>query len=106
MRLFWSLLAISLFACTEYEVASQIDDVDDPIPPAEEGAVPGEPVADAGVDFTARPLDTVALDGTASYDPLELAITSYQWSLVSQPPGSTAALRSPSTVMRRGSPFS
>ena len=51
-----------------------------------------DPIADAGVDQTVAPLDTVYLTGTSSYDPGGLPITNYQWTLVSKPSGSTTAL--------------
>ncbi len=79
-------------------------------PPAEEGTVPGssttepapvdeteevdpsEPVADAGPDIEASPLDTVKLDGRGSYDPNGEEIVAMEWKLVSAPSGSTAGL--------------
>lgn len=51
-----------------------------------------EPVADAGPDQTVEPLDTVALDGLASYDPQGLDLVDFQWSWVSKPAGSTAVI--------------
>jgi hypothetical protein len=50
---------------------------------------------------SADPVEFVAVfeesvfDGTASYDPLGLSITRYEWSLLSQPQGSSATLDSP-----------
>jgi len=54
--------------------------------------VAGEPVADAGDDAEVRPLDTVTLDGTRSYDPDGLEIVEVEWTIVSLPAGSTASL--------------
>lgn len=51
-----------------------------------------EPVADAGPDVGVLPLQTVQLDGRASYDPSGLAPLTYQWTLVGQPAGSSATL--------------
>lgn len=48
------------------------------------------PVANAGTDGTAMVGDTVALDGSRSYDPTGAAIT-YSWSLIEKPTGSTLA---------------
>ena len=54
--------------------------------------------ADAGIDLSARPGNTVALDGTNSGGSglLSAAPISYQWELVSRPSGSNAALSDPS----------
>jgi hypothetical protein len=57
-------------------------------------ADPQEPVADAGVDQVVAPLGDAVLDGTASYDPGGLTPLAYEWTLVSQPPGSTTTLQS------------
>jgi hypothetical protein len=55
------------------------------------------PVADAGPSQTITATGTfVKLDGTQSYDLAGLAIT-YQWSFVSRPAGSNAALSGPTT---------
>ncbi len=51
-----------------------------------------EPIADAGPDQEVAPLDTIHLDGTASYDPGGLDLTAFRWTLVSQPAGSTSNL--------------
>jgi len=51
-----------------------------------------EPVADAGADFGVLPLESVQLDGTASYDPNGLSPLTYQWTMLSQPAGSTSTL--------------
>ena len=49
------------------------------------------PVADAGVDQSVETGSLVTLDGSGSFDPNGDGIT-YQWSFVSRPPGSAAAL--------------
>ncbi len=49
------------------------------------------PVADAGPDQSAKVGDTVYLDGTASFDADNNAL-SYSWTIASQPSGSTASL--------------
>jgi hypothetical protein len=51
-----------------------------------------EPVSDAGPDQEVAPLDTIELDGTASYDPAGLDLTAFKWTIVSQPAGSTSTL--------------
>jgi hypothetical protein len=50
-----------------------------------------KPVADAGVSRSVDAGTTVALDGTGSHDPNGDPLT-YAWTLVSYPPGSTAAI--------------
>ena len=65
---------------------------------SEEANVEGEPIADAGEDISASPLDTISLDGTGSWDPNSLQIVAYKWGLTSSPSGSTASLSSPNTV--------
>lgn len=80
-----SFFALSVNACIESDLVPHNDDN---TPPEN---VPGEPIADAGQDRVVAPLDTVMLDGTASYDPAGLAITAYKWTIVSVPQGSTIA---------------
>jgi hypothetical protein len=58
-------------------------------------AEPAPPVADAGVDTVYQPLDTVVLDGTASYDPGGYEPLTYSWTLLSKPTNSTATLDDP-----------
>ena len=59
---------------------------EDTSPPVDETV----PVADAGLDQEVGPLDTVWLDGSASYDPGGNEPLTYQWKLLSKPSGSTA----------------
>lgn len=47
-------------------------------------------MADAGPDQLVCPLDTVWLDGSASYDPGGNEPLTYKWKLLSKPSGSTA----------------
>ncbi|MCL4217952.1 MAG: PKD domain-containing protein, partial [Candidatus Hydrogenedentes bacterium] len=56
------------------------------------------PVADAGPDQSVDTGSPVQLDGSGSYDPDSDPIE-YFWSIVSQPPGSTAQLMNPNAVM-------
>lgn len=85
MRL--TLLLAGLAACSEYDLSPE-DETDD-------APLPGEPVADAGPDQVVIPLTDIRLDGSASYDPDDRAITAYQWTVVDIPPGSTAHLSDP-----------
>lgn len=64
------------------------------------GTMQKEPEAKAGVDQIVAPGDTVQLDGSASVDPGGSGLT-YQWSLLSRPQGSAAAIdtATSSTVM-------
>jgi hypothetical protein len=50
-----------------------------------------EPIADAGTGTTVRRNAPITLDGSASFD-LDGSIVSYEWSLVSAPPMSTATI--------------
>lgn len=56
------------------------------------------PVANAGVDETVDPGDLVVLNGSLSYDP-EGDPLSYDWTLVTTPPGSSASLADPHTAL-------
>jgi hypothetical protein len=58
-------------------------------------AEPAPPVADAGADTVYQPLETVELDGTASYDPGGYEPLTYAWTLLSKPTNSTATLDDP-----------
>jgi hypothetical protein len=86
------LLSQALFiACTpENTLHGDPDPVDDPEETDIQAA--DEPIADAGADQEVSPLLDVQLNGIASYDPGNLPITRYQWTLVQVPAGSTAAL--------------
>ena len=84
--------AVAMTACSEYDLQgfNEPADLDDDLP---DEMVPGEPVADAGVDVFTAPLVNVELDGTLSWDPTELDIIGWEWTLVSQPEGSTSTNR-------------
>ncbi len=60
-----------------------------------ESGVPGEPVARAGADQRVATLTSVLLDGSASADPNGLEPLTFNWTLVSKPPGSSAVLNAP-----------
>jgi K319L-like, PKD domain len=62
------------------------------------------PIANAGPDQTAHAGTTITLSGSASYDPNGYSITSYAWSVVSRPDGSTAAPATPDAVMTSFTP--
>ena len=94
------MLYVLLAACSDYEI-NRVQDALAPNerPPLDENEeveedpiVPGEPVADAGPDEQFAPLETIVLDGTASYDPDGGDITKYRWDLVDAPDGSMAEL--------------
>jgi hypothetical protein len=55
------------------------------------------PEADAGPDQAVWPLNTVALDGSASIDPQGLPLE-YRWTLAVRPAGSQARLENPTAV--------
>ena len=55
------------------------------------------PVANAGIDRSAAPNGTITLDGTASHDPNNTAVT-YSWRIVQQPPGSNPVLSNATTA--------
>lgn len=56
------------------------------------------PIADAGVDALARPLETLTLDGTASSDPGGFTPLSYAWTLRTRPGGSATSLTNPNVA--------
>jgi hypothetical protein len=94
-----ALALILLAGCSENTFSSLADPVDpgfeaDTPPDAGTVSVPPavEPIADAGPDQGVAPLDTVQLDGGASHDPSGLDIVAFQWSIASQPDGSTSRL--------------
>lgn len=60
--------------------------------------IPEEPIADAGPDVAVDALLGATADGTASYDPAGRAIVAWEWTIVSSPPGSTAALSATDTA--------
>ncbi len=86
---------VAMVGCkpTEYDVTGEPHHNDPPAEEEEQPPVDGEPVADAGPDQEVAPLDTVILNGSASYDPNGLAITEYEWVMTSKPSGSTAVLQ-------------
>jgi|GEM_PF-2727441 len=57
-----------------------------------------EPIADGGPDQTVQPLQSVFLDGSASYDPQGLTPLAYSWSIVAAPAGSGVSLNNRTTV--------
>jgi PKD domain len=81
-RMFLAPVLLSAVACQEYSYSSHR--------PAKSG-----PVADAGPDREAQPLDTVQLDGSKSYDGSGREIVAFEWTMVSGPDGSTATLDDP-----------
>lgn len=60
------------------------------------GSVEGQPVADAGAAQLAFELDTIILDGTASFDPEDDPLT-YQWTQVEDPDAPTVTLDDPTS---------
>jgi hypothetical protein len=56
-----------------------------------------QPIANAGADQSVNAGTTVQLNGGASSDPENQALT-YQWTFVSRPSGSTATLNNPASV--------
>lgn len=56
------------------------------------------PVSDAGVDRTVPLGSTIALDGSASYDPDGSTTLNYRWEWVDRPIGSDIALSDPTAV--------
>lgn len=88
------MILFSLFiSCTEYKVYPEPDDnlpPDDTAEPVSEE--PMIPVALAGVSQEAKRAVSIMFDGTTSYDPDdETATLQYQWTLESQPEGSTVS---------------
>lgn len=79
------------------EVVSAVGEGVEYIGEEETEPVEGEPVSDAGADQEVAPLDTVVLDGTASYDPDGNEPLTYSWSFASTPSGSSASLSSSSS---------
>ena len=63
--------------------------------------VNGVPVADAGEDIVICLSDMVQLDGSGSYD-LCCPLVSYDWTIISKPAGSTAAVSNPFTPDKCG----
>ncbi|MPZ77339.1 MAG: PKD domain-containing protein, partial [Deltaproteobacteria bacterium] len=61
------------------------------------------PVADAGLDQTVSRGTLVSLNGSQSQDP-EGATLTYQWSVVSQPPGSSVSLNNTASVSPQFTP--
>lgn len=79
------LVALAAAAgCSEYNFKPDEEPVPQP--------VPGEPIADAGEDIETIPLTDVRLDGTASYDPENLQIVAWEWTLVRAPEDSNSVL--------------
>jgi hypothetical protein len=56
------------------------------------------PVADAGINQMAHPVEVVTLDGSGSSDPEEDYPLAYSWQIISKPDGSTAVLSEPNIV--------
>ena len=114
MRAAVLLFLPGLLACSDYDLNPNEDPQRpgrDTSPPREEHSTPEdtgepadtdtdpvdtepvnetEPVADAGADQLVAPLDTVWLNGRASYDPGGNEPLTYKWTLLSKPSGSTA----------------
>lgn len=57
-----------------------------------------QPIANAGIDQSAHPYNSVTLDGSASSDPDQNYPLTYQWEFISKPEGSTAILSDPFSV--------
>ena len=69
-----------------------------PVGPRCVGPTNTAPVADAGPDQTVQVTDTVQLDGSGSTDG-DGDVLTFQWTILSQPPGSTTTLDDPTAVM-------
>lgn len=86
----------------------------EPDPEPEDTGIPGggdasEPDPDAPVAVCAvspnpvePPFTTATWDGSGSYDPAGLRITSYNWTLASQPPGSSVRMPAGTGALRSG----
>lgn len=101
-RSFLACVALTLLVgCQEYGLNQHVDPATPTTttsPEPEPPPVKGEPVADAGHDAEVQPLDTVALDGSKSYDPDGYEIVAMEWTVVSRPDGSTADLSDRASV--------
>ncbi len=84
------------------QIAIESNDPDEPVVFVDllgQGVVVNDPpVADCGGPYAYDPLDTAQFDGSGSHDPNNNVPLSYQWSLVSQPSGSTTNLVNPTSV--------
>src|SRR5947209_1179571 len=60
---------------------------------------PLAPVANAGPNQTAPVGSTVTLNGSGSTNPSGIGTLTYSWAFTSRPPGSTAVLQNPTSVM-------
>ncbi len=97
MRMFYLAPLALLVACSsEHSISEMLVPEEAPAtettPELDDEPEPGEPVADAGPDIEASPLDTIGLDGRGSYDPDGEEIVAMEWIMVSAPAGSTADL--------------
>ncbi|MGD2033510.1 MAG: GDSL-type esterase/lipase family protein [Bacteroidales bacterium] len=56
------------------------------------------PIANAGGNVKTLVEDAVTLDGSESFDPMDLELVSYEWSVISKPAGSESTIASPGDV--------
>jgi hypothetical protein len=95
LSILFSIPVFSILACSEYSLEEKkepdlgedaVEDTAEPVP------VGDPPVADCSVapNPVTPPFTAATWDGSASYDPNELEIVSYEWELIEKPEGSEA----------------